>query len=141
MRKTDSHPHFQHSHGSIFSMEMGPDGSISCSPGTLINGTISYISVAPRRDVETSCAGGGPAVVLPFPTHHDRARVADVASKLARIRTRRHAHYYCEQVAQGLDGKLRRKGVAEDQRKREVTRFWQAVTLEVVRLQRTGGGA
>lgn len=141
MRKTDSHPHFQHSHGSIFSTEMGPDGSISCSPATLINGTISYISVAPRRGAVPSCAGRSPAEVLPFPAHRDRSRVSDVASKLVRIRTRRHAHYYRQQVAQGLDGRMRRQGVSEDHRKREITRFWQAVILEVERLRRAGGAA
>lgn len=140
-RKTESHPHFQHAAGSTFSTRIGFDGSISCTVPVSINGTIYYISEGIRRRESRKQSDVGPASVLAFPLHRHHASVARVATKLASLRTHRHANYYRAQVSQGLNGRLERRGVFEGQRKREIARFWQAVLVEMERQRRAGGAA
>jgi len=140
-RKTESHPHFPHAVGSIFCTENGDIGSISCTPSTPINGTIYYISVGTGERTKTVGGSHGPAAVLAFPLRRQREKVADVARKLAKTTTRRHASYYRQQVTKALDGKLCRLGVCVDHRKRELALFWQAVACVMERQRRHGGAA
>jgi Family of unknown function (DUF6074) len=78
------------------------------------------------------------AAVLPFPPCRRPAKVADVALKLARCRTRRHRGYYLEQTRETVIGVLVRRGVAAKLAAMEADRFIQAVLCETARIQRAG---
>lgn len=140
-RKTDSHPHFLQQDGSIFRTETARDGAISRMGTTLKYGTIFYISEGTRQKREPGPTSAGPARVLAFPLHRHREKVIDVALKLARTRTRRHATYYRDQVSNALEGRLARRGVDPDCRRRTIAQFWQAVAAELARQRRKGGAA
>ncbi|MFB9950995.1 DUF6074 family protein [Rhizobium puerariae] len=140
-KKTESQfPNLQ-SHGSHSCTKNPTIGSLSCSPSITQKGTVYYISGGTRERTEASGGSDGPAVVLAFPLRRQLEKVSDVARKLARTTTRRHATYYRSQVTKALDGKLKRLGVTEDHRNREIARFWQAVACEVQRQRRQGGAA
>lgn len=136
-RKTESHPHFMQSNGSILRTETGRDGSILCSPPTLINGTILYILEGRASETRPCRPANGPAEVVHFPLHRQVVKVRDTAAKLAKTKTARHATYYHEQVSKAQDRRLARKGLPPEERRHQISLFWQAVMLEIARCERS----
>lgn len=140
-KKTESHPHFLHTDGSIFSTEGCNHGSIFSTATTPKYGTILYISGGTLKKTSAKQVHAGPAEVLPFPPSRRPAKVLDVAHKLAKCRTRRHRGYYLEQTRETVIGVLVRRGVAQELATKEAARFIQAVLAESAKLQRAGGAA
>lgn len=140
-KKTESHPHFQQVHGSIFSTETRDDGSTFSTDTTPINGTILYISGGTLKKTSTKQVQAGPAEVLPFPPSRRPAKVLDVAQKLAKCRTRRHRSFYLEMTRETVIGVLTRRGVSEALAIKEADRFIQSVMAETARIQRAGESA
>lgn len=138
-RKTESQFPFLHPHGSHSCTKNGSSGSHSCTSPSALLGTICYISGGFRTTSALPNVNGQPAEVVQFPLWRQLSKVRDVALKLSKTRTDRHADYYQSQVCGALQKRLARRGLSVDQQHNEITKFWHAVILEAAKISRQVG--
>jgi len=77
-------------------------------------------------------------LVVAFPLLRRIDKVRQVARQVAAKRSDRHEGYYRDQIGEALERQLERLGIRPDERNRQMTKFWQAVEVEVARCNRRG---
>ncbi len=73
-----------------------------------------------------------------FPLARQKAKIHDVAAKLLKKKTRRHANAYRSQISDALTGDLGRLKFSQIEQNRMIGAFWRAVELEMARLRCRG---